>query len=91
MSSEPRSCRRVTFLISASFDRELSRRERLALRMHLLICRPCRLFQRQLRLLRAFLRENPPRALPVSYLKARLGPEARDRMIKALRVAGGDA
>ena len=91
MSSEPRSCRRVTFLISASLDRVLSWRERVALRLHLLICGPFRLFQRQLRLLRAFVRENPPRALPVSYLKARLRPEARDRMVKALRVAGGDA
>ena len=44
-----------------------------------------------LRLLRGFVRENPPRALPVSYLKARLTPGARDRIVKALRVAGGDA
>jgi hypothetical protein len=91
MSSEPRSCRRVTFLISVSHDRALTRRERVALRLHLLLCGPCRLFQRQLRLIRAFVRENPPRALPVSYLRARLGPEARERMVKALRVAGGDA
>jgi hypothetical protein len=91
MSSEPRSCRRATFLISSSLDRKLSRRERLALRIHLLTCGPCRLFQRQLRLLRAFVRENSPRALPVSYLKARLRPEARDRMVRALRAAGGGA
>ncbi|MHC4272944.1 MAG: hypothetical protein ACYSUR_04670 [Planctomycetota bacterium] len=80
MSSEPRSCRRATFL-----------RERLALRMHLLICGPCRLFQRQLRLLRVFVREHPPRALPISYLTARLTPEARARMVRALRGAAGDA
>ncbi|MHC4969193.1 MAG: zf-HC2 domain-containing protein [Planctomycetota bacterium] len=91
MSSEPRSCRRATFLISASLDRGLTRRERLALRMHLLICGPCRLFQRQLRLLRVFVREHPPRALPISYLTARLTPEARARMIRALRGAAGDA
>jgi hypothetical protein len=91
MSSEPKSCRHVTFLISVSHDRPLTRQERMALRLHLLLCGPCRLFQKQLRLLRAFVRENPPRALPVSYLKARLTPEARDRMVKALRVAGGDA
>ena len=90
MSSEPKSCRRVTFLISVSHDRALTRRERLALRMHLLVCGPCRLFQKQLRLLRTFVRENPPRALPVSYLKARLTPEARDRMVESLRAAGGD-
>jgi hypothetical protein len=59
--------------------------------MHLLLCGPCRLFQKQLRLLRAFVRENPPRSLPVSYLRARLRPEARDRMVRALRAAGGDA
>ena len=90
-STEPRSCRRATMLISASLDRQLNRRERLALRMHLLLCGPCRLFQKQMRLLRAFVREHPPRALPVSYLKARLSPEARARMIRALRGATGEA
>ena len=91
MSNQPRSCRRATSLISASLDRELDRRERTALRVHLLICRQCGFFQRQLRALRTFLRENPPRALPISYLKARLAPEARDRIIQALRAAPGGA
>ena len=45
-------CDVSTRIISDGMDRGLSRKERLALRLHLLICRPCRRFRAQLSLLR---------------------------------------
>jgi hypothetical protein len=45
-------CDRATALASESYDRELSRPERIALAMHRLICGPCRRLRRQLATLR---------------------------------------
>lgn len=42
-------CREATELMSAAEDGCLSRSARLALRLHLAICGPCRRFRRQLR------------------------------------------
>lgn len=44
-----RSCREVTALVLARADRHLSLGERLTVRMHLLICKACPLFERQVR------------------------------------------
>jgi hypothetical protein len=46
-------CRDASTLIAEGADRELTRSERWALRLHLAICGPCRRFRRQL----AFLRQ----------------------------------
>lgn len=46
------SCRDVTRLVSQGLDRELGYRERIALRVHFMICRRCRSFEDQLGLLR---------------------------------------
>ncbi|WP_137718820.1 zf-HC2 domain-containing protein [Methylobacillus flagellatus] len=46
------SCKQASQLISQSLDRRLSLRERLALRLHLLICDVCERFRQQLLLLR---------------------------------------
>ena len=50
------NCKQATALISQGLDRELSLRERLALRLHLLACDGCRVFRRQARMLREFCR-----------------------------------
>lgn len=42
------TCRQASELVSQSLDRELTRRERWALRFHLLICVACARFNRQL-------------------------------------------
>jgi hypothetical protein len=47
------NCKQATELMSQAQDRLLSRRERLALRLHLLICKGCSNYSRQL----AFIRE----------------------------------
>lgn len=46
------TCDEATRLVSDGFERELRPMERLALRMHLITCRPCRRMRAQFRLLR---------------------------------------
>ena len=46
------TCRETSRLLSEGADRYLSPRERLAVRLHLLMCAPCRRFAKQLRWLR---------------------------------------
>jgi hypothetical protein len=48
-----KSCREVTRLVSQGLDREFATGERLALRVHFMICRGCRNMNAQL----VFLRE----------------------------------
>lgn len=54
------SCRQVTERSSALLDGELNARERLAVRMHLLMCVHCRRFQRHLQSLVAALGRHEP-------------------------------
>ena len=44
-------CREATQLMSLSLDRPLNRRERLKLRLHTMMCGPCRRCQSQFELL----------------------------------------
>ncbi|PJA25804.1 MAG: hypothetical protein COX57_01345 [Alphaproteobacteria bacterium CG_4_10_14_0_2_um_filter_63_37] len=77
-------CRRASELVSQSWDRPLTRREKFGLRFHLLICAACRRFERQLALMnRVFKRgeECPPEPMPVE-VKGRLA-ERLDRAIQA--------
>lgn len=46
------SCRRATELMSQEQDRRLSLRERIGLRIHVLICAGCGNYRRQMRVLR---------------------------------------
>lgn len=46
------NCREATRLVLQGEDRSLSTRERLVLRFHLLICKACPRFVRQVRLMR---------------------------------------
>jgi len=47
------TCREVAFLASEQLDRKLPLRQRISLQMHLLMCRYCPRFRRQLLFLRA--------------------------------------
>lgn len=79
-------CRRATFLISRRLDGTLDRRERLALRLHLMICRFCARFQRQSRALHRALRPGGALALRLAEAgKLQLSPEARRRIAERLR------
>ena len=77
------TCKESSRLISDALDRSLSPSERLALRLHLVLCRHCRRFRRNLHLLRTLLHNRAEHlcsnGLPVSTL----APEQRARTRKA--------
>ena len=50
------NCQHITELVSEREDRELSRRERAMLKVHLMMCTGCRRFSRQIPLLRQIVR-----------------------------------
>jgi hypothetical protein len=75
------TCRRATRLISDALDRSLTWFERVCLGMHLLGCGPCGRFRRAVRLLHRSLVLGPP--------DARLSPQARERIRRALEEAAG--
>jgi anti-sigma factor ChrR (cupin superfamily) len=57
------SCKETAVLVSRAQDRQLSWGERLAMRLHLLICDACRQFVRQVQFLRkagGYARDHAP-------------------------------
>ena len=77
------NCKQVSELVSQSLDRRLSLRERLGVRMHLLMCDMCRRYRRQL----LFLSRASRRLLGRD---TRLPPEARRRISDRLREESRD-
>ena len=76
------ACQRAIVLLSAAMDRRLSLRERLALRMHVMMCRSCERYHSHLRLLRAAVRHHACLTQDVA-----LSPAARERLEYVLRHA----
>ncbi len=78
-------CRRASELISDAMDRRLSVRERILLRIHLLLCGACRTYRRQLALIRRALRQGN-QALDdlIALAGLTLSPEARERLRRAI-------
>src|SRR5687768_5175177 len=77
------NCREASRLQSAALDQPLSLRRRFGLRLHLLICKWCRRYGKQIRFLREAVRERPD---DLSETAPRsLSPEARERLKQALR------
>lgn len=76
------NCKEVSHLVSESLDRRLSWRERLGVRLHLLICEACARFAGQIRFLRTAARRMAERDDPRTG--ALSGP-ARERITRALR------
>lgn len=50
------SCKDASQIISQSLDRQLTMRERFAVKLHLLICKYCKQFNQQLQTIRAALK-----------------------------------
>lgn len=50
------SCKQASQLISQSLDRSLTLRERIALKLHLIICKYCKRFSQQVQTLRNAMR-----------------------------------
>jgi len=72
-------CDEATLLISLSLDEELTRTERMAIAVHTFLCRSCKLFRRQMRLLRETIGLSEH-----THAGFSLSPEARARIKKAL-------
>jgi hypothetical protein len=80
------SCREATRLQSKALDRKLPLRQRLGLRIHLLLCKWCRRYGKQITFLRSATRQHghedqplPPRTLSL---------EARERIKQRLQAEG---
>lgn len=76
------SCKEVSLLISQSYDARLTWRQRLAVRLHLLICEACSRFAKQMRFLRRAGRAFNDRQQDGG---GGLSPNARDRIRSSLR------
>ncbi|MFZ2224617.1 MAG: hypothetical protein WAV26_08005 [Candidatus Deferrimicrobium sp.] len=80
------SCKDVTQLISRSMDHSLPIGKRIGMRLHLLICKFCSRYERQLLLIRETVRglvatEEKPGGSPGETLSE----EAKERIRKSLR------
>jgi len=78
------SCSEVSQKVSQSMDVRLPFHHRIALRMHLLMCRYCARFRRQLNLLRKMSRYDDSGILPPD-LPGQLAQGARERIKASLR------
>lgn len=75
------SCRRATELISKAQDVPLDSKERFALRLHLLLCRWCRRYEKQIHVLRSLMSR---RRAGDGITAVELPAEARERIRRAL-------
>jgi hypothetical protein len=83
------TCRQATRLQSLALERPLSLRERVGLKIHLVLCRWCKRYGIQIRFLRSVAQKQSDheQTLPV----AALSPEARERMKQQLKSPGPPA
>jgi len=79
------SCKDISHLVSESEDRALTRWENLGVALHLLICRNCRRFSRQMNVLRQALRHFDTGMEKLQDDTDALSAEAKDRIQQALQ------
>jgi hypothetical protein len=80
------SCKDVTRLISESMDRSLPLGKRIGVRLHLLICRFCARYKRQLLLIRETVRRLAAMEDAYgSHIGERLSEEAKERIRRSLQ------
>lgn len=77
------SCKDVSELVSQSIERRLTRRERWAVQLHLLICAACLRFRRQVEFLHRAARQYAAQGLQAAQ-QLELSPQARIRIHAAL-------
>jgi len=78
------TCERAAHLMSDSLDRRLLLSERIALLGHLLACRLCRKFRRQLKTMHASIQQHATSQPPLPHSPARLSSSSRDRIEEAI-------
>ena len=77
-------CKEVTRMVSESLDRKLPLYQRIGLRIHLLMCKFCSRFKKQLLFLRETIRLHVERGNDTE-LSTKLPPEARERIRKSIQ------
>lgn len=75
-------CKHASRLVSQSMDRRLSLRERLGLRLHLLLCDACTQFSRQMMVLKQAVRQWSSRV--ENDTRVTLPDDARQRIAAAV-------
>ncbi len=88
--SKPRllmmSCREATDLVSASLDRPLSIHERFMMRAHLLFCRACNEYSRQIGILEKILRLRRDERIDLQENgEIGLTEESREKILRSIR------
>ncbi len=78
------TCKDVSKLVSESLEHELPLRQRLAVRLHLMMCSLCRKYQRQTLLLRELFRRIIRSEDDPSYSRQHLTEATRERIKMAL-------
>jgi len=78
------SCKAVSRLASDALDRSLPLAQRMAMRLHLMMCRACDRYSRQIRSLRELLRRYPEQLEPDPAEERRLSLAAKQRMRQAI-------
>ena len=78
------NCKEVTRLISESLDRELPLYQRMGIRIHLLMCKFCSRYRKQLLFLRATMRLHVEHSEDMEP-SIKLPPEARERIRQSIR------
>ena len=80
------NCKAVTRMVSESLDRKLPFYQRMGIRMHLLMCKLCSRYQRQLLLLRETIRLQAASSEDIESAIV-LPPGARERIKRSIRNA----
>ena len=78
------NCKEVSRMVSESMDRKLPVLQRTGIRIHLLMCKFCSRYRRQLLSLRETIRLHTDQ-LERDYPHTMLSPEARDRIKLSLK------
>lgn len=81
------TCDESSRLASDDLERPLGLAERIALQMHVLICKSCRRFRRQIHLLHKLLRDSKREAALMGPLDLALTPAERGRILAAVHQA----
>jgi len=77
-------CKEVTRMVSESLDRKLPLYQRIGVRIHLLMCKFCSRFKKQLLFLRETIHLHVERGKDTE-LSTKLPPEARERIRKSIQ------
>lgn len=82
------NCKQISELASRALDEKLTLRQRMSLRMHLLLCSMCRGFARNLRRIQdACSQERSRLSDDSANAETSISPEARDRLRKNIEKA----